>query len=142
MNSNKLYSEIFQEFESASGKKKIEVLRKYGTKNFKNFLCCALHPSIVFDIKQIPQYNPANEPAGLNYVYLEQEMAQVYKYISNHPSKPEGLTNKRQMDLLVVTLSSLHVDEAKIFEMMFMKKLEVKGLTPKVIKEAFPDLPF
>ena len=142
MNSNKLYSEIFQEFESASGKKKIEVLRKYGTKNFKNFLCCALHPSISFDVKQIPQYNPANEPAGLNYVYLEQEMGQVYKYISNHPSKPAGLGLRRQMELLVVTLSSLHKDEAKIYEMMFQKKLDVKGLTPKVIKEAFPDLPF
>jgi hypothetical protein len=142
MNSNKLYSEIFQEFESASGKKKIEVLRKYGTKNFKNFLCCALHPNISFDIKQIPQYSPAVEPAGLNYVYLEQEMGQVYKYITNHPSKPAGLTIKRQMDLLVVSLSSLHKEEAKIYENMFMKKLDVKGLTPKVIKEAFPDLPF
>ena len=80
MNSNRLYSEIFDEFEKASGQSnKIEVLRKYGTKAFKNFLCCALHPDIKFDVKDIPTYKPAIEPAGLNWVYLEQEMNQMYK---------------------------------------------------------------
>ena len=34
--------EIFDEFEKASGKNKIEVLRKYESKAFKNFLCCTI----------------------------------------------------------------------------------------------------
>ena len=143
MNSNKLYFEIFEEFEKASGQKnKVEVLRKYGTRAFKNFLCCALHPSIAFDIKEIPTYRPAVEPAGLNYVYLEQEMSQVYKYITNHPAKPQDITQKRQRELLVVTLESLHRDEAELFANMFKKSIKVRGLNAKIVKEAFPDLPF
>jgi len=143
MNSNKLYFEIFEEFEKASGQKnKVEVLRKYGTKAFKNFLSCALHPSIGFDIKEIPPYKPAQEPAGLNYVYLEQEMSQMYKYISNHPAKPNDITPQRQRELLVVTLESLHRDEAELLANMFKKSIKVRGLNAKIVKEAFPDLPF
>jgi len=143
MNSNKLYFEIFEEFEKASGQKnKVEVLRKYGTKAFKNFLSCALHPNIVFDVKEIPSYKPAQEPAGLNYVYLEQEMAQMYKYISNHPAKPHDITPQRQRELLVVTLESLHRDEAELLANMFKKSIKVRGLNAKIVKEAFPDLPF
>lgn len=143
MNSNRLYSEIFEEFEKASGQKnKVEVLRKYGTKAFKNFLCCALHPSITFDVKDIPTYKPAVEPAGLNFVYLEQEMAQMYKYITHHPAKPHDITEKRQRELLIVTLESLHRDEAEILANMFKKSLKVRGLNAKIVKEAFPELPF
>jgi hypothetical protein len=143
MNSNKLYFEIFEEFEKASGQKaKVDVLRKYETKAFKNFLCCALHPSITFDVKDIPTYKPAIEPAGLNYVYLEQEMNQMYKYITNHPAKPYDITEKRQRELLTVTLESLHRDEAEILVNMINKSLKVRGLNTKIVKEAFPELPF
>ena len=142
MNQGKLYFEIFEEFEKASGKNKIEVLRKYESKAFKNFLCCAMSPSISFDIKEVPVFRPAVEPAGLNFVYIEQEMTQVYKYITNHPAKPVGITLKKQMELLVVTLESLHKDEAELFANMFRKSLKVRGLNAKVVKEAFPDLPF
>ena len=143
MNSNRLYSEIFDEFEKASGQSnKIEVLRKYGTKAFKNFLCCALHPGIKFDVKDIPTYKPAIEPAGLNWVYLEQEMNQMYKYITNHPAKPYDITEKRQRELITSTLESLHRDEAEILTNMFKKSLKVRGLNTKIVKEAFPELPF
>ena len=142
MNQGKLYFEIFEEFEKASGKNKVEVLRKYGSAAFKNFLCCAMHPNITFDIKELPTFRPAVEPAGLNYVYIEQEMGQVYKYITNHPAKPTDLTLKKQMELLVVTLESLHKDEAELFANMFRKALKVRGLNAKVVKEAFPELPF
>ena len=141
MNQGKLYFEIFEEFEKASGKNKVEVLRKYGSNAFKNFLCCTMSPSISFDIKEIPIFRPAVEPAGLNYVYIEQEMGQVYKYITNHPAKPSGLTLKKQMELLVVTLESLHKDEADLFANMFRKALKVRGLNAKIVKEAFPELP-
>ncbi len=143
MNSNRLYSEIFEEFEKASGQKnKVAVLQKYGTKAFKNFLSCALHPNITFDVKEIPTYKPAVEPAGLHYVYLEQEMSQVYKYITNHPAKPVDISPQRQRELLVVTLESLHRDEAELLANMFKKSIKVRGLNAKIVKEAFPELPF
>ena len=105
MNQGKLYFEIFEEFEKASGKNKVEVLRKYESKAFKNFLCCTMSPSITFDIKEIPVFRPAVEPAGLNFVYIEQEMTQVYKYITNHPAKPIGITLKKQMILFTMTFT-------------------------------------
>ena len=45
------------------------------------------------------------------------------------------------MELLVVTLESLHKDEAEIFANMFRKSLKVRGLNAKIVKEAFPELP-
>lgn len=141
MNQGKLYFEIFEEFEKAPSKEKVSVLRKYGSNAFKNFLCCVMSRNITFDIVDIPIYRPALEPAGLNFVYIEQEMTQVYKYITNHPAKPIGITLKKQMELLVVTLESLHKDEAELFANMFRKSLKVRGLNAKIVKEAFPELP-
>jgi hypothetical protein len=69
-------------------------------------------------------------------------MAQMYKYISNHPAKPHDITPQRQRELLVVTLESLHRDEAELLANMFKKSIKVRGLNAKIVKEAFPDLPF
>ena len=61
---------------------------------------------------------------------------------SNHPAKPVEITPQRQRELLVVTLESLHRDEAELLANMFRKSLKVRGLNAKIVKEAFPHLPF
>ena len=138
----KLYTEILEEFDKAPNRaEKIAVLRKHDHPRLREFFTMVYNPGFEFDV-QIPEYRPANEPAGLNYVYLEQEMSQIYKYISNHPAKPVEITPQRQRELLVVTLESLHRDEAELLANMFKKSIKVRGLNAKIVKEAFPDLPF
>ena len=88
----------------------------------------------------ISPYRPSVEPAGLNWAYLESEIPKMYRFITNHPAKPQGLSADRQRQLLLVILESVHKDEAELIVKMFKKDLGVKYLTKKIIKQAFPNL--
>ena len=140
MSYEKLYSEVLEEFGQATNKAdRIAVLRKYDHPRFRSFLQAAFHPGIVFDV-EIPKYRPAVEPAGLNYAYLSTEMTKMYRFVKNHPSRPQGLTPEKQKSLLVVVLESLHKDEADLVVKMMNKDLQVKFLTANIVNEAFPGL--
>jgi hypothetical protein len=135
-----LFSEILELFEKAETRKeKIAVLQKYGSLAFQEFLCATFHPQITFDVG-VPQYRPSIEPAGLNYSYLHNEMSKMYRFIVNHPKRSANLTGKKQTQLLVVILESLHKDEAELLVKMFKKDLGVKYLTLQIVREAFPNL--
>ena len=135
-----LYSEIIELFQKAETRKdKIAVLQKYGSFSFQEFLYCAFHPDIKFDV-EIPQYRPAVEPAGLNFTYLHNEMSKIYRFIVGHPKRSPDLTGKKQKQLLTVILESLHKDEAELFIKMFNKDLDVKYLSQQIVREAFPNL--
>jgi hypothetical protein len=140
MSSELLYSEIFEKFEKETTREgRIGVLRKHGDQRFIDFLFMAFHPDILFDVEP-PNYRPAVEPAGLNWAYLDSEINKLYRFIKNHPQKPEGLKEEKQKQLLLVILESLHKDEAALLIKMFKKDLQIKYLTPKIINEAFPQM--
>ena len=68
--------------------------------------------------------------------------SKLYRFIKNHP-KSQGveIEPKRKKQLLVVVLESLHKDEAALLVKSIKNKdLGVKYLTPKLIKEAFPEI--
>ena len=142
MPAEKLYSEIFDEFESLPSRKdRVEFLGKHSEKAFTTFLEMAFNKDIQFDVEALPDtYRPALEPAGLNYTYLNLEVPKLWRFIKGNPKKPEGLTVEKQRKLLVVILEALHADEARLFVNMFAKDLKVRYLTPKLVKEAFPHL--
>ena len=136
----KLYSEILEEFQKCETiKERIDLLTKYKHERFKNFLFLAFNPDIIFDV-EIPKYRPAPEPAGLNFTYLHNEIDKLYRFIKNHPARPQGLTPDKQRQLLVVILESLYKDEAELLIKMMKKNLEVKFLTPNLILEVYPDI--
>lgn len=140
MNSERLYSEIFEEFEKATTKEqRIAVLRKYDHPRFRQFLVCAFDDSIKFDV-QIPKYRPAVEPAGLNYTYLTSEVMKLYRFVVGHPSRPAGLSPQKQQQLLLVVLESLHKDEAALLVKVLQKNIDIKNLTVDLIKEAYPGI--
>lgn len=140
MSAFKLYSEILDEFNQATTKAdRINVLRKYDHPRWRSFLQASFHPGIHFDAP-IPNYRPSKEPAGLNFAYLDSEMTKMYRFVKNHPSRPQGLTPEKQKALLVVVLESLHKDEAELVVKMMKKDLGVKFLTANLVNEAFPGL--
>lgn len=140
MSATKLFSEILDEFQKAETKKeKIEILKKYDHHTFRSFLILAFNKDIQFDV-EIPKYRPAPEPAGLNFTYLDMEMNKMYRFIKNHPKRSANLTGEKKKSLLVVILESLHKDEADLMVKMFNKKLNIKSLTPAIIKEAYPGI--
>lgn len=139
MNSD-LFFEVFEKFEKAEKRAdKIEVLRKNGDANFIEFLILAFHPKIEFDV-EIPQYKPSTDPAGLNYLYLHNEVRKLYRFIKGHPKRPEGLTAKKQTELLLQVLEGLHKDEADLLVRCIKKDLRIPFLTKKLIKDSFPHI--
>jgi hypothetical protein len=141
MSSEKLYSEIFDEFENAPTKQdRINILRREGDERFRFFLQLVFNPAIEFDIALPDRYRPAKEPAGLNFAYLDTQMPKMYRFIKNHPMRPEGFTTEKTTQQLLVMIESLHRDEAAIILEVLQKKFKVKHLTHSLVKEAFPDL--
>ena len=67
-------------------------------------------------------------------------MNKIYRFIVNHPKREPNLTGKKQAQLLVVILESLHKDEAELFVKLIKKDLGVKYLTLQIVREAFPNL--
>lgn len=137
----RLFTEIFAEFEQAETKAdKMQVIRKYWHPSLKLFLEYAFNPNIIFDVKVPEKWRPAIEPAGLNVSYLDMEMPRLYRFIKDHPNRAVGLTPEKQTKLLVVVLESLHPTESELLLKLFKKKLDVKGLTVKLVKEAIGEI--
>ena len=140
MSADRLYSEIFDEFREAKTRpERIAVLRKYDHPRFREFLRLAFNPNVIFDVP-IPKYNPAIEPAGLNFAYLSSEMPKIYRFIKDHPQRSPNLTEKKLTSLFIVLLESLHKDEAELLIGLFKKDLGVKYLTKQIVMEAFPGI--
>lgn len=136
-----MYHEIFALFEKTEKRAdKINVLRKYGgDKNFQEFLIAVFNPNVIFDV-EIPEYKPSTEPAGLNILYLHNEVPRLYRFIVGHPRRQPGLTASKQRSLLIPLLEALHKDEADLLIRCFKKELNISFLTPKLVKEAFPGI--
>lgn len=140
MSAERLYSEIFDEFEATTSKQeKIAILRKYDHPKFRNFLAMAFNPNCVFDV-ELPAYRPAPEPAGLNFTYLDMEMSKMYRFIKDHPKRTTDISAEKKKELLTVILESLHADEATLLCGLIKKDLDIKFLTAKLVKEAYPDI--
>ena len=138
MSAEKLYSEVFEDFQKAEDKAgKIKVLRENDHKSFREFLEAAFNPAIEFDV-EIPNYKPDISPAGLNNTYLDMEMNKLYRFVNNHP-KRTNVEPKKLSNLLEIILVSLHKDEAELLVRCIKKDLKVPFLTPKLIREAYND---
>lgn len=136
----KLYSEIFEEFDEAQTRKeKIEVLRKYDHSRFREFFEYVFNEKYKFDV-EVPEYKPSIVPAGLNDCYLHQEIPRLYRFIEGHPRRVGTMDERKKQNLLIPILEGLHKDEADILVKAIKKKLDVKFLTPSLIKEAFPGI--
>jgi len=141
MSSEKLYSEIFEEFEKTTTKQeRINLLRREGDERFRFFLQLAFNPAIEFDIVLPHMYRPAKEPAGLNFAYLDTEMPKMYRFIKNHPMRPPEFTADKTTQIILVILESLHRDESALFLKILKKEFKIKNLTHNLVKETFPDL--
>jgi len=143
--SNVLFSEIFAEFDTKYNREqRIAVLQKYGNENvwFKEFLNYAFNPRIQFEISEIPDYKPSPDPAGLTITTLNNELRRLYIFIKGHPKRAAKLDPKKEHRLLYTLLISLHKDEAALLCGLLRKKLGVKYLTARLVKDAFPTMPF
>jgi hypothetical protein len=133
--------EILEEFEKQkTTEEKKNVLRKYDSYALRMTLRAAMHPRIKFVMEEIPPYKQSYAPPGLGYGTLHQVFDKIYLFEEGNPKVPAGLTMERRKQILVQLMENLESREAKVFESVLMKNLKVKGLTPKLVTEVFPDL--
>jgi len=133
--------EIFEEFEQASSRKdKIAVLQKNDSYELRQVLKGSFDPKIEFIIEKVPYYSPSDAPIGLGYTTISQELKRVYLFQKDNPKRDPNLSKERVEVILIQMLENLEAKEAVVFMNMLLKKQKVKGLTDKIVQEAFPGL--
>ena len=133
--------EVFEEFEKAPTKEaKINVLRADNRQVLKNLLQGAFHPAIKYVFKEPIEYKSSDAPPGMGYTSLDSEFRRVYIFVEGSDKVAPTLTFERKKQILIQILESLEAKEATVFMNMILKDLKVKGLTPKIVEEAFPGL--
>lgn len=133
--------EVFDEFAAAHSRgDKINVLRKNDSYALRNVLVGIFHPNVHFNVSEPVTFKPSDSPPGMGYSSIHQELDRVYLFEKNNPKANPDLTEKRKREILVQMLESLEAREAEVFLNMLLKRQPVKGLTPKIVSEAFPGL--
>ncbi|MEK0340423.1 MAG: DUF6433 family protein, partial [Nitrosopumilus sp.] len=82
-------------------------------------------------------YETDDAPFGHNCSTLHMEFKKFYIFMEG-PSR--NLTVERRRQLMCQICEALHPDEADIFYACVRKKLKRRGLTEKLVREAYPDL--
>lgn len=141
MTKTKMMYEIFDMFEMAPTKQdKINVLRSNGTYALRSVLKGTFDPNVKFVIEKVPYYGVSDAPVGMGYTSIAQELSRAYLFEENNPKVDPNLSHDRKEKILIQILEALEKREAEIFMNMLLKNQKVKGLTYKIVKEAFPDL--
>lgn len=133
--------EIFRDFERAPDRAaKIAVLQKNQRPVLLDVLQGAFHPDIKFNIKSKPSYRRSDAPPGMGYSSIDVEMRRAYLFVEGSTKAPPNLTDIRRQQIIIQILEALEAPEADVFMNMILKDLKVKGLTYKIVQEAFPGL--
>ena len=132
------FHEIFTKVNNAKDKpKKIEVLKRYDTKELRQILKAAFDPNIKWLIPEgEPPFEKNDAPVGTEHTYLKSEAHRLYHFIEGGNS---NITQSKREMMFIQMLEGLHQDEAKLLLGMKNKSLNkmYKGLTESVVKEAF-----
>lgn len=139
--SNKNVYEVFNDFKAAKTRQeRLQVLKENDTFALKSVLQGAYHPNVKFNMTKVPEYQKVDVPPGMAYSHMTEALARGYLFIKDDPRRPAGLTEKREIELLIQLLESLEPNEAEVFANMLRKDLKIPYLTPALINEAFPGL--
>lgn len=131
---------IFQILEQASKLKsteeKIAFLRTNDSAALQNILKYAFDPSIVWDLPDgEPPYKPCPYPG--QEMRLMSEIRRLYLFVKG--GNP-NLTKIKREALYIELLESIHPEDAKLLNAVKSKKIPYKGITSKLVKEAWPGL--
>ena len=133
--------EVFDEFEEAKNKKeRMEVIQRNLSKTLVEVLELTFHPQIDWLVKEMPDnYRIPDTKPGISTCQLSTEIRKLYLFRKGDPTA-EGLSPRKQNELLIQLLESIEPREAEVIIGIFKKDQGVKGLDYKFVKEAFPTL--
>lgn len=134
----KLISDIFKEVEKTKGRKdKIAKLQEYQNNNaFMKILEAVCDVRVIFELPEGKP--PYEEPEDMvdNAGGLYQELRKMYIFTKN--SKSANIHTIKRERVFIEMLESIHPEDAKLMLGVKDKKLPYKGITSKLIEEAFP----
>lgn len=133
----KSISEILQETSTlTSVKAKAEHLRKHGSQPLKTVLQFALDPRIQWVLPEgCPPYKPME--ALDQQARLHQEARRLYLFVKGGN---DNLNQVRRETLFIQLLESVDPEDAKLLCAIKEKKIPYKGISTKVVDEAFPGI--
>ena len=132
-----MISEILKQCgEISQRQKKIEFLRKNYSPALGTILKYTYDPNLKFLLPEGPvPYTPSNVVE--NHGMLYSEARKLYLFVEGgHPN----LTQIKRETLFIQLLESVHPEDAKLLESVKDKKLPFKGVTKKLVQEAFEGL--
>ena len=133
-----LISDIFKEVEKVSGRKaKIAKLQEYqNNKTFMQILEAVSDVRVVFELPEgTPPFNTPEDMID-NTGGLYQEIRKMYIFTKNQRSAQIHQIKRER--IFIEMLESIHPEDAKLMIGVISKKLPYKGITTKLIEEAFP----
>jgi len=134
-----LMDDIFTSLEMETNrKKKLAILRHHRpNKLMMKLLKYTFDPMIEFDLPEGAPPFKKNEAINEDDSGLYGEERRLYLFIKGgHPN----LKSNRREEIFIQVLESVHPREAKVLLAVKDKNLPYKGLTKKLVDEAFPGL--
>lgn len=131
-------AEVFDEVSAAKTRKeRLAILAKNDCRAVRACLKAQFDPDIQFvDLGKRLDYEPDQAPFGHNHSTIHMEFKKFYIFMEG----PSRLTVERKRQLLCQICEALHPDEAKVYVDCVRKKLKRRGLTEKLVREAYPGL--
>ena len=137
----KTFYEIFEEVEKCKTKKeKISKLREYSGAPLKQVLGWTYDPNVKW---LLPEGEPPYKPAAVGVEAegrLVSELRRLYLFIDGTTDTQKNLKQVRREQLFIELLESVDPGDAKVLLGMKDGKLPFKGITKKLVAEAFPNL--
>jgi hypothetical protein len=131
--------EIFEEFQKTKARKdKVSVLKKNSHACLKDVLRGFFDDRVQWNLPDgEPPYTP-NRPESVPSTLLKQHLN--FKYLVQGIKTSDDLPPFKREKVFIDMLETVHPEDAKVLVSMINKKSPVKGLTKKIVQEAYPNL--
>ena len=131
-----IYELLEQVSKCKKPQEKVDMLRKVDNPSLRAILFYAFNPATKF---LLPAGEPPFKPCQFEdqQARLYAEVRRLYLFIEG--GNPNLTKLKREM-LYIQLLESIDPNDAKLLNSVKDKKLPFKGITAKLVREAFPDL--
>ena len=136
---NKTFHEVFKEVHNAKTKKeKIAVLQFYSCPELKQVLGCVYDPRVEWLLPDSePPYNPA--PKSADMPSLHSELRRLDLFLKGTP-RGEAMKQAKREQVFIEMLEGIDYRDAKVLAAMPSGTLPYKGLTRRLVADAFPNL--
>lgn len=138
---SKTFDAIFTEVEKASKKAdKIRILREHSGPVMKQILGLTYDPRVVWLLPEgTPPFTPLPNDADAE-ITMQYASRQFYLFIEGDTDTQRNLKQIKRESLFIQLLESVNPAETKVLLGMKERKLPYRGLTRKLVAEAFPNL--